>query len=88
MWTAPPPFPPSNGSTVRIVVSLHRHPCLQVVANSISALNEILAEEGGLAINKAIIHHLLNRIKEFSEWGQCLVLDLVAKYKPDNHVWC
>ncbi len=57
-----------------------------MVANSISSLNEILAEEGGLAINKAIIHHLLNRIKEFSEWGQCLVLDLVAKYKPDNHV--
>jgi hypothetical protein len=58
----------------------------QVVANAISALNELMAEEGGLAVNKAIIHHLLNRIKDFSEWGQCLVLDLVAKYTPDAHV--
>lgn len=55
---------------------------MQVVANCISTLNEVLAEEGGMAINQAIIHHLLNRIRDFNEWGQCLVLALVAKYVP------
>ncbi|KAF6176351.1 hypothetical protein GIB67_011140, partial [Kingdonia uniflora] len=28
--------------------------------------------------------HLLCRIKEFSEWAQCLVLDLVSKYVPSD----
>ena len=28
-------------------------------------------------INKQIIHHLLNRMKEFNEWSQCIVLDKV-----------
>ena len=35
----------------------------QVVANCICALNEVLQMEGGMAINKPIIHHLLNRMK-------------------------
>ena len=46
------------------------------------ALTEIMAAEGGMAINQPIIHHLLNRIKNFNEWGQCIVLGLVATYKP------
>ena len=28
--------------------------------------------------------YLLNRIREFSEWGQCAVLDLVARYTPES----
>ena len=55
-----------------------------VVSNCVSALNEILQHEGGMAINKLIIHHLLNRIKEFNEWSQCVVLDMVARYKPET----
>jgi len=39
---------------------------------------------GGMAINHAIMLHLLNRIKEFNEWGQCLVLELAAKYTPKD----
>jgi hypothetical protein len=50
-----------------------------VVANCINALNEILAGEGGMAINRPIIHHLLNRMKEFNEWSQCVVLELVSE---------
>ena len=53
-----------------------------VVANCICALNEILQPEGGMAINKPIIHHLLNRMRDFNEWSQCIVLEVVAKYKP------
>ena len=54
----------------------------QVVINCISVLNEVLAEEGGIAINQAIIHYLLTRLREFSDWGQCAVLEFVARYKP------
>ena len=41
-----------------------------VVANSIMVLNEIMAKSpnGGMAINRAIMLHLLNRIHEFSEF--------------------
>ena len=35
----------------------------QVVCNCISALNEILSEEGGMVVNTKIAHYLLNR------WG-------------------
>lgn len=55
-----------------------------VVVNCIHALREIMAEEGGMAINQPIVHHLLNRIRDFSEWGQCVVLDLVAQYEPPD----
>ena len=54
----------------------------QVVVNCITALNEILGAEGGIAVNQAIVVYLLNRIREFTDWGQCVVMDLVARYKP------
>lgn len=53
-----------------------------VVINAIEAINEILADKGGIDINRAMIINLLNRIKEFNEWGQSIILDLAAKYKP------
>ena len=57
---------------------------MQVVSNAILALNEIMCQQGGIVTNQSIIHHLLNRIKSFNEWGQCVVLDLVAQYKPKS----
>lgn len=54
----------------------------QVVINCLTTLNEVLAEEGGIAINQAIIHYLLGRIRDFNDWGQCIVIELTAKYKP------
>lgn len=54
----------------------------QVVSNCIVALNEIMADEGGIAINQQIIMHLLSRISDFNEWGQCNILQIVARYKP------
>ena len=53
-----------------------------VVSNCILALNEILADEGGIAINQAIIYHLLNRLKEFNEWTTCVILETAGKYNP------
>lgn len=54
----------------------------QVVSNCIVALNEIMADEGGIAINQPIVMHLLSRISDFNEWGQCNILEIVAKYRP------
>lgn len=64
----------------------------QVVANCLCALQEILTQEGNnieeaglekdFLISKPIIYNLLNRIKDFNEWAQCLVLELIAKYVP------
>jgi hypothetical protein len=34
-----------------------------VIGACLMVLNEIMLEEGGLAINKGIIYHLLNQIK-------------------------
>ncbi|KAI3835234.1 hypothetical protein MKW98_020350, partial [Papaver atlanticum] len=35
-------------------------------------------------LSKPVVYYLLNRIREFSEWAQCLVLDLVSKYVPTD----
>ncbi|KAL4085633.1 hypothetical protein PRIC1_014969 [Phytophthora ramorum] len=54
----------------------------QVVSNCLVALNEIMTDEGGIAINQPIVMHLLSRISDFNEWGQCNILEIVARYKP------
>lgn len=53
-----------------------------VVINSIDAINEILADKGGIEITRKLVISLLNRIKDFNEWGQSVILDLCSKYKP------
>ena len=55
-----------------------------VVINSISALNEIEEKKGGCEPSQEIVITLLNRIKDFNEWGQSIILDLVAKFEPDT----
>ncbi len=54
----------------------------QVVANVVNCLNEILQDEGGMALNKSIVVHLLNKLNYPNEWAQCAVLELVARYRP------
>ena len=49
-----------------------------VVMNTLYVLNEILKKEGGIAISGKMIIHLLNILKEFNEWGQNMVLELVS----------
>ncbi|KAE9587034.1 putative beta-adaptin appendage subdomain, AP complex subunit beta [Lupinus albus] len=70
-------------------------PDAQVVANCLSALQEIwtlesttseeAARERETLTSKPVVYYLLNRIKEFSEWAQCLLLDLVTKYIPSDN---
>ncbi|XP_065849334.1 beta-adaptin-like protein A [Euphorbia lathyris] len=71
-----------------------RDPDTQVVANCLSSLQEIWSSEASTSeeaareketlLSKMVIFNFLNRIKEFSEWAQCLVLELVVKYVPSD----
>jgi len=73
-----------DGDMVDLLYSMLRDDKASVIANVIVALNEILRSEGGMAINSKIVFYLLNRIREFNEWGQCTVLDLVSNYTPES----
>ncbi|CAI5470132.1 unnamed protein product [Closterium sp. Yama58-4] len=70
-------------------------PDAQVVANCVSALQEILAGESlaedgdpeavrdrDMLHSRSVVFALLNRMKEMSEWAQCTVLDLASRYTP------
>lgn len=69
-------------------------PDTQVVANCLSALQEIWSLEASkseeasrdreVLLSKPVVYYFLNRIKEFSEWAQCLVLELATKYIPSD----
>ncbi len=63
-----------------------RDPDASVVVNCILVLNELMAKgpNGGMAINRAIMLHLLNRLSEFGEFGVVAILDLVPRYIPAN----
>ncbi|SCL96949.1 AP-4 complex subunit beta, putative [Plasmodium chabaudi chabaudi] len=56
----------------------------QCIINSVHALNEILADEGGLKVNKEIIFNMLNKISTFNEWGKCVILNIVSTYIPED----
>ena len=56
----------------------------QVAINAVIALNEILEDEGGIAITRKLIIYLLNRLKDFHDWGQSIVIGLLARYEPKN----
>lgn len=71
---------------VDILYDMLRDVDSSVVANAIIVLNEVMAKtpNGGMAINRAIMLHLLNRIHEFSEFDLVHVLELVPRYIPAN----
>ena len=53
-----------------------------VSMNALMALNEIMADQGGAPADASTIRLMLGRIKDFNDWGQVAVLDLVARYRP------
>ena len=71
---------------VDILYDMLRDPDASVVTNCIIVLNEIMQKSpnGGMAINRAIMLHLLNRIHEFNEFAKVQVLELVPRYIPAN----
>ncbi|CAL4962546.1 unnamed protein product [Urochloa decumbens] len=70
-------------------------PDAQVVANCLHALQEIWSQEAANSeaaareietlYSKPVVFYLLNKIKEFSEWAQCLVLELASKFLPSDN---
>ncbi|KAG7519940.1 AP-4 complex subunit beta-1 [Solea senegalensis] len=73
-----------DAAVVNELYSLLRDTDPVVMVNCLRALDEILKEEGGVAINKPIAHHLLNRLKECDIWGQCEVLRILQRYRPQS----
>ncbi|XP_073326219.1 AP-4 complex subunit beta-1 [Pagrus major] len=73
-----------DAAVVNELYSLLRDPDPVVMVNCLRALEEILKEEGGVAINKPITHHLLNRLKESDVWGQCEMLRILQRYRPQS----
>lgn len=55
-----------------------------VILNAVRALQEILADEGGMALNQRIVLHLISKLKSFNEWGQSTVLELLKNYTPEQ----
>ncbi|KAL8271920.1 hypothetical protein Esti_004044 [Eimeria stiedai] len=53
----------------------------QVTINAIQGLNEVNAAAGGVLVTQELITNLLNRIKQFNECGQCVVLNLLITYQ-------
>ncbi|KAH0618951.1 hypothetical protein JD844_018525 [Phrynosoma platyrhinos] len=71
-----------DGALVNELYSMFRDQDPIVVVNCLRALEEILAHEGGVVINKPIAHHLLNRLPDLDQWGQSEVLTFLLRYKP------
>ncbi|KAG2423691.1 hypothetical protein HXX76_015081 [Chlamydomonas incerta] len=55
---------------------------VQVIANCLSVLMQL--EPPARLAEKVLVYSLLNRIKEFSDWGQCQVLELASYYVPSS----
>jgi len=77
-------FKKNNTNYIEQLYSMLNDPDALVVINSINAINEILADKGGIEITRKMVIMLLNRIKDFNEWGQSVILDICSKYKPTD----
>lgn len=78
---------PSSVKETGIIHDLYgmiRDPDPTVVVNCLSALEEILKEEGGIVINEAMAHHLVTKLRSLPTWSQIRVLDVLKKYCPAN----
>jgi hypothetical protein len=53
-------------------------------ANSVAALDEVLADEGGMALNRPLALHLFQQLRTLNEWGQSLVMGVLARYRPED----
>ncbi|KAL1830597.1 hypothetical protein ACET3Z_000248 [Daucus carota] len=66
----------------------------QVVANCLFSLQEIWTLEANTSeeasserealLSKPVIYYFLNMIKDFNEWAQCIILEMVSKYVPPD----
>ncbi|XP_014677060.1 PREDICTED: AP-4 complex subunit beta-1-like [Priapulus caudatus] len=61
---------------------LVRDPDPIVVSNALAALDDALADEGGVAVNRSMVRHLAARLPEFSPWGAARVVATLSRYAP------
>lgn len=78
-----PDFVEDNG-IIEKLVRLLSDPDPQVTCNSLVALDEILAAEGGVVMRKKVAHSLLKRLRSFSGWGQSQVMEMLLRYQPQD----
>ncbi|EER19716.1 conserved hypothetical protein [Perkinsus marinus ATCC 50983] len=56
-----------------------------VIYDAVVALNEILADIGGIELTQEIVDNLLNNIYRFSEWGADAIIKIITKkYRPNT----
>ena len=63
---------------------LLKDPHSSVALAAISALNEIMVSEGGMAVNQKIAIYLLNRFNDFNWYGKSVVVECIGRYAPSN----
>ena len=57
----------------------------QVTANAVQAILDLQGDAGmKLLCTKVVVVKLLKRLRDFNEWSQCLVLRVVAEFKPES----
>ena len=55
-----------------------------VSVNALLALHEILTSEGGIPLTSKLVLYLLHRLKEYNEWEQCSILEILYDYTPKD----
>lgn len=73
----------SHGLLERLYAFL-KDPHKQVVFGAINAIEEIMADEGGMSVNSKIVHYLVNRFGDFDNLGKSQVIGLLLRYTPRN----
>jgi len=71
-----------DGGLIDRLYSLIRDPDPVVVVNCLNALQEILADEGGVVINRSMARYLLQRLKSCPEAQCAALLKFLMKYQP------
>eukprot|EP00040_Diaphanoeca_grandis_P001303 m.18080 g.18080 ORF g.18080 m.18080 type:complete len:808 (+) comp11828_c0_seq1:105-2528(+) len=64
--------------------SMLKDPDHLVVANCVIALEEILANEGGIVLTREIAHRLLTGLHDFNEWCQSVIMGILVRYVPTD----
>ena len=64
--------------------NLIKDPNKTVVVATISVLEELMVEEGGMAINHKVIVYLINRIRDFNTIEKQTILKLLERFEPKN----
>lgn len=78
-----PSFVDDNNIT-DLLYNMQKDPVPSVATNAVCALNEIMIEDGGMAINSKIITYLLSRIEKYDDYGKSIIQETTSRYTPKN----